>query len=92
MQETDTEQSQKLPKMMRAIALLEPNDAMSISELTLPLPECDDNELLVKVEYVGLNPVDASLAQKGSCSLAIPAHLRLRCSRDSSESAKGCLS
>lgn len=72
MQETDIERSQKLPKMMRAIALLEPNEAMSISELTLPVPECDDNELLVKVEYVGLNPVDASLAQKGSSHWQYP--------------------
>ena len=60
------------PLTMRAIVLIEPNESISLSEATLPLPECSDNELLVKVEYVGLNPVDAILSKSGFCQWQYP--------------------
>lgn len=65
MPKTEMNNSLTIPNTMRAIGLIEPNQQMHLSELTLPVPECGDNELLIKVEYVGLNPVDGSLAQKG---------------------------
>ena len=46
-----------IPQMMRAIVLPEPNEAIDLADAELPVPICADNELLVKVEYVGLNPV-----------------------------------
>ena len=50
---------------MHAIVLAKPNDTISLADTQLPLPQCDDNELLIKVEYVGLNPVDGFLAKSG---------------------------
>ena len=61
-----------LPQMMRAIVLIEPNESIRLSETTLPVPEYSDNELLVKVEYVGLNPVDAILSKSGFCQWQYP--------------------
>lgn len=56
---------QNLPKFMRAIALESANENFKLVEVELCVPTPADNELLVKVEYVGLNPVDAKLAKKG---------------------------
>lgn len=61
-----------IPEVMQAIVLTEPNEQMHLSEMILPLPECNDNELLVKVEYVGLNPVDGQFAQSGFCQWKYP--------------------
>lgn len=66
-----------IPATMRAIALLEPNEQIDLSELELPVPEIVDNELLIKVEYVGLNPVDAYFAKQGFCKWQYPHTLGL---------------
>lgn len=56
---------QKLPKFMKAIALESASENFKLIEVEQPVPEPSDSELLVKIEYVGLNPVDAKLAKKG---------------------------
>ncbi|MCQ8878513.1 zinc-binding dehydrogenase [Pseudoalteromonas shioyasakiensis] len=66
-----------IPASMRAIVLLEPNEQISVSELELPVPEISGNELLIKVEYVGLNPVDAQFAKQGFCKWDYPHTLGL---------------
>ncbi len=60
------------PSTMRALALPEPNAAMALSELSVPVPIPKDNELLIKVEYVGLNHIDAIFAQQGFCNWYYP--------------------
>lgn len=57
---------------MRAIVLMEANQVMDLSETNLPLPECAENALLIKVEYVGLNLIDACFAQHGFCHWQYP--------------------
>ena len=56
-----------IPSSMQAIALIEPNEDINLTDIQLPVPQCTGNELLVKVEYVGLNPVDAQFAKSGFC-------------------------
>jgi len=67
-----TNLSTTIPTSMRAIVLTAPNDDMALSEVQLLVPECTDNELLIKVEYVGLNPIDACLAENGFCDWQYP--------------------
>ncbi|MFY8328266.1 zinc-binding dehydrogenase [Pseudoalteromonas sp. ZZD1] len=66
-----------IPAFMRAIVLPEPNEQITLSELELPVPEVMGNELLIKVEYVGLNPVDAQFAKQGFCKWQYPHTLGL---------------
>ncbi|GHE86475.1 zinc-binding dehydrogenase [Thalassotalea profundi] len=61
-----------LPNTMQAIVLVEPNEEMILSKIELPLPQCDENEILVKIEAVGLNPLDAQFAQTGFCKWQYP--------------------
>ncbi|MEH6552942.1 MAG: oxidoreductase, partial [Pseudoalteromonas tetraodonis] len=61
-----------IPSSMQAIALIEPNEDINLSDTQLPVPQCTGNELLVKVEYVGLNPVDAQFAKSGFCLWQYP--------------------
>ncbi|TMM46451.1 zinc-binding dehydrogenase [Colwellia ponticola] len=58
-------QTINLPKSMRAIELAKPNEAIRLADVTIPIPECNEHELLVKVEYVGLNSLDAYFAKTG---------------------------
>jgi NADPH:quinone reductase-like Zn-dependent oxidoreductase len=57
---------------MRAIVLPEANEAIRLENIELSVPQCNDNELLVKVEYVGLNPLDAQYAKTGFCQWQYP--------------------
>ncbi|WP_394185663.1 zinc-binding dehydrogenase [Pseudoalteromonas tetraodonis] len=61
-----------IPTLMRSIVLNEPNEDINLSGTQLPVPQCTGNELLVKVEYVGLNPVDAQFAKSGFCTWQYP--------------------
>ena len=61
-----------IPSSMQAIALIEPNEDINLTDMQLPVPQCTGNELLVKVEYVGLNPVDAQFAKSGFCLWQYP--------------------
>lgn len=72
MPNNDVTQQDNLPQTMHAIVLAEPNDTLSLVDTQLPLPHCEDNELLIKVEYVGLNPVDGFLAKSGFCKWHYP--------------------
>ncbi|EWH11431.1 putative oxidoreductase [Catenovulum agarivorans DS-2] len=56
---------QNIPKFMKAIALESANENFKLVEIEQPVPQPTSSELLVKLEYVGLNPVDAKLAKKG---------------------------
>lgn len=57
---------------MRAIVLAEANAQIRLENIELNVPECSDNELLIKVEYVGLNPLDAQYAKTGFCHWQYP--------------------
>ncbi|GAA6204237.1 zinc-binding dehydrogenase [Thalassotalea sp. SU-HH00458] len=57
---------------MKAIVLEKPNEQMQLSTAELALPQCDENEVLVKIEYVGLNPLDAQFAKAGFCKWQYP--------------------
>jgi len=61
----ETSAQQTIPNTMQALALSEPSDAFTLSEMTFSIPQCASDELLVKIEYVGLNRVDAIFAQQG---------------------------
>jgi len=50
---------------MKAIVLKQPNEQIKLSEIELSLPQCNDNEILVKVELEELNPLDAQFAKTG---------------------------
>lgn len=65
-------QALSLPQTMRAIVLQEPNEQIGLGEVLLPVPACAANELLVKVEYVGLNPLDGQYAKSGFCQWQYP--------------------
>ncbi|OUR61845.1 oxidoreductase [Colwellia sp. 39_35_sub15_T18] len=54
-----------LPNAMKAIVLEQPNEQIQLAEIELSLPQCNDNEILVKVASVGLNPLDAQFAKTG---------------------------
>ena len=54
-----------LPDTMKAIVLEQPNQNMALSEIRVPLPQCDENEILVRVEAVGLTPFDVCCSIKG---------------------------
>jgi NADPH:quinone reductase-like Zn-dependent oxidoreductase len=62
---------------MRAIVLNEPNAQISLVDSSIAVPTCSDNELLVKVEYVGLNPIDGHFAKSGFCKWHYPHKLGL---------------
>lgn len=61
-----------VPKTMRAIVLPQANEQVHLENVQLSIPECRDNELLVKLEYVGLNPLDAQYAKTGFCHWQYP--------------------
>ena len=67
-----TAQLGDLPSTMKAIVLEQPNEQLQLAEIQMPLPVCDDNEILVKVESVGLNPLDAQFAKTGFCKWQYP--------------------
>ena len=72
MSDTDILTQNTIPHTMRAIVLEKPNDQINLADIELPVPECSDNELLIKVEYVGLNPVDGHFAKSGFCQWQYP--------------------
>ena len=67
-----TVQLHDLPSTMTAIVLEQPNEQMSLTKVELSLPQCNENEILVKVESVGLNPLDAQFSQTGFCKWQYP--------------------
>lgn len=54
-----------LPEMMKAIVLDEAKTDFALEQRLIPLPEPTNCQVLVKVERVGLNPLDVKLAQTG---------------------------
>lgn len=54
-----------IPKTMKAIVLDEAKADFALSETTLPMPEINEQQLLIKVDYAAINPVDAQLAKTG---------------------------
>ncbi|WP_394189905.1 zinc-binding dehydrogenase [Pseudoalteromonas atlantica] len=66
-----------IPRLMRAIVLEEPNEQILLSEREIPVPDVSGNDLLIKVEYVGLNPTDAQFAKTGFCKWSYPHTLGL---------------
>lgn len=57
---------------MKAIVLNEPNEAIRLADVVMPVPQPGNNELLIKVEYVGLNPLDAQYTKSGFCQWQYP--------------------
>lgn len=66
-----------IPRSMRAIVLEEPNEQILLCEREIPVPDVSGNDLLIKVEYVGLNPTDAQFAKTGFCKWSYPHTLGL---------------
>ena len=77
MEPNNTVQLQNLPNTMKAIVLEQPNEHITLAEIELSLPQCDENEILVKVESVGLNPLDAQFAKAGFSKWEYPRILGL---------------
>ncbi|WP_372880347.1 zinc-binding dehydrogenase [Psychromonas sp.] len=69
---TEITQPYGVPQTMRAIVLTQPNPQISLSDVELSVPQCAENELLVKIEYVGLNPADGHFAKAGFCQWQYP--------------------
>lgn len=61
-----------LPTRMDAIVLETPNEDIRLSKINIAVPECGDNEVLVKVEYVGLTTLDAKFTTSGFASWQYP--------------------
>lgn len=53
------------PTTMKALVLPSPGEDFSLVETSLPTPTIGDGQLLVKMEYAALNPVDTKLAISG---------------------------
>ena len=54
-----------IPLKMKAIALPSPSGDFTLNEVTVDVPQRVAGQHLIKVEAVGLNPVDAKLARSG---------------------------
>ena len=72
MLDTDILPNDIIAKTMRAIVLPEANEQIRLENVQLNVPQCRDNELLIKIEYVGLNPLDAEYAKTGFCHWQYP--------------------
>ncbi len=58
--------------MMKAIAINEASDDFNVVEILLPVPSLKDGHHLIKVNAVGLNPVDGKLAECGFSRWSYP--------------------
>jgi NADPH:quinone reductase-like Zn-dependent oxidoreductase len=67
MLEKNVLQEERIPQLMRAVAVGKPNDQIDLIDIEIAVPECSDNDLLVKIESVGLNPRDAQFIDTGFC-------------------------
>ena len=72
MPDTDILPNDIIAKTMQAIVLPCANEQMQLEQVQLSVPQCCDNELLIKIEYVGLNPLDAQYAKTGFCHWQYP--------------------
>ncbi|BED91118.1 MULTISPECIES: zinc-binding dehydrogenase [unclassified Pseudoalteromonas] len=72
MSNTELSDRYDIPQTMRAIVLPQPDEQICLHDVEVDVPECANNELLVKVEYVGLNPADAHFAKTGFCKWQYP--------------------
>ncbi|MGB1262535.1 MAG: zinc-binding dehydrogenase [Cognaticolwellia sp.] len=72
MPSTDNSHHSNILQTMRAIALPKASEQLRLENIELSVPQCCDNELLVQVEYVGLNPLDAEYAKSGFCLWQYP--------------------
>ena len=70
--DTEFSPQKDISKTMQAIVLREANEEIRLENIELSVPKCNDNELLIKVEYVGLNPLDAEYAKTGFCHWQYP--------------------
>ena len=61
-----------LPSKMHALTLHQPQQDFSLQQDSLVLPTIGDRQLLIKVEYAGLNPVDTKLAYHGHTQWQYP--------------------
>ncbi len=50
---------------MQAIQLLQSGPEFDLQQVSMPIPDISSNELLIEVEYVALNDLDAKLARDG---------------------------
>lgn len=72
MSNTELSDRYDIPQTMRAIVLPQPDEQICLHDVEVDVPDCVNNELLVKVEYVGLNPADAYFAKTGFCNWQYP--------------------
>lgn len=52
-------------KTMQGIVLKQAEEGFNLVKQTVATPQREESELLIRVEYVGLNPIDAKLAKEG---------------------------
>lgn len=50
---------------MQAIQLLQSGPEFDLQQVSMPIPEITSNELLIEIDYVALNDLDAKLARDG---------------------------
>ncbi len=62
---------------MQAMVLETPSPDFTLTAVNVPVPLCQDQELLVKVHYVGLTHSDARFAKHGFCCWEYPRVLGL---------------
>lgn len=79
-----------IPKTMHAIVLPRPSEEICLTDVEIPVPECADHEILIKIEYVGLNPIDGYFAKQGFCQWQYPHILGLDAVGIVVQAQKGC--
>ncbi len=61
-----------IPNSMQAIAISKPNEELAVELIKVGVPKRQPDQHLIKVEAVGLNPVDAKLIKMGLDSWQYP--------------------
>ncbi|MFD2166096.1 zinc-binding dehydrogenase [Thalassotalea euphylliae] len=60
------------PDTMKALVLEHAGEDFALTEMSVPVPEPKEGQLLIKVEYAALNPVDTKLALSGHSQWQYP--------------------
>ncbi len=70
-----------MTKSMKAIVINDYGDRNELTETEMPIPKINENQLLVKVVSIGVNPIDWKTPErfaKRTLSVQIPNHFRSR--------------
>lgn len=64
--------SNSIASSMRALVLTKASEDFELTETQLPVPSVGDGQVLIKVDYAALNPVDSKLAKTGHSAWQYP--------------------